>query len=306
MEVVTPVFLLILAGFLAVRGGMLKDVHIDGLMLFTQGIAIPIMLGRALYGLDFAEVFDPGLLSAFYGASVSCFVLGILGARMIFHRRPGEAVAIGFAALFSNSVLLGLAIMERAYGTAALAPNYAIIALHAPANYLLGIAAMEFSRADGRGVAETAGVILRSLARNPLMIGIVTGTGLNLFSVPLPGPVVAAADMVSRAALPAAIFALGGILTRYPFRASLAEAGMVTILSLAVHPAIAWALATQVFDLSQPLVRSAVVTAAMAPGVNAYVFASMYNRATDVAASAILVATGLSVVTASFWLWFLG
>ena len=82
--------------------------------------------------------------------------------------------------------------------------------------------------------------------------------------------------MMADAALPAALFGLGGVLTRYAIRASLAEAGMITALSLVVHPAIAYGLAPGVFDLPQAFVRAAVVTAAMAPGVNTYVFASLY------------------------------
>ena len=110
-----------------------------------------------------APYFDPRLLFSFYLGAVVAFALGILGARRLFHRRPGQAVAIGFGALFSNSVLLGLPIMEHAYGRAALAPNFAIISIHAPFCYLLGTAAMEFARADGRSVAETG----RAVPRNP-------------------------------------------------------------------------------------------------------------------------------------------
>ena len=101
-------------------------------MVFTQSFAIPCLLFRALADLDLGAVFDPRLLLSFYLGAVICFALGILGARRIFRRRPGEAVAIGFGALFSNSVLLGLPIMERAYGAAALAPTFAIISIHAP------------------------------------------------------------------------------------------------------------------------------------------------------------------------------
>lgn len=306
LDVVIPVFLVITAGYAAARSGFFKTEYVDGLMVFTQGIAIPVLLGRALYNLDLAQAFEPRLLLAFYAGSIASFAFGILGARYVFHRRPGEAVAIGFAALFSNSVLLGLPIMQRAYGEAALAPNFVIIALHAPVNYLLGITAMELSRADGRSLMATAGIVARSMFRNSLMIGILIGAGLNLAGITLPVPVLDAVDMVADAALPAAIFGLGGMLTRYSLRASIPEAGMVTLLSLIVHPALTYALCTTVFDLPIEFTRAAVVTAAMAPGVNAYVFANMYNRATDVAASAILMATAFSVLTAAFWLWVLG
>jgi malonate transporter and related proteins len=108
--------------------------------------------------------------------------------------------------------------------------------------------------------------------------------------------------MMAAAALPAALFGLGGVLTRYALRASLAEASMIASLSLLVHPAIALALAAGVFALPPDFVRAAVVTASMAPGVNAYVFASLYSRGQAQAASVVLLATALCVVTVSGWL----
>jgi predicted permease len=41
----------------------------------------------------------------------------------------------------------------------------------------------------------------------------------------------------------------------------------------------------------------------MAPGVNAYLFANMYGSARRVAASAVLIATALSILT--IWAWLL-
>jgi predicted permease len=44
------------------------------------------------------------------------------------------------------------------------------------------------------------------------------------------------------------------------------------------------------------------MTAAMAPGINTYVFANMYGKARRVAASAVLMGTGLSIFTVWVWL----
>ena len=64
---------------------------------------------------------------------------------------------------------------------------------------------------------------------------------------------------------------------------------------------IAWGLG-RFMDLTEAEFRSVVVTASMAPGANAYLFAAMYGRATRVAASAVLLGTALSIVTAAVWL----
>jgi malonate transporter and related proteins len=302
LVVVLPVFLVIGAGYAATRAGLFRPSAVDGLMVFTQNFAIPCLLFRGVATLDLGAVFDPRLLVSFYTGAVVCFILGTLGARRLFGRRPGEAVAIGFGALFSNSVLLGLPIIERAYADGVLAPTFAIIAIHAPFCYLVGITAMEFARADGRGLAGTARAVGNAMFRNALMIGIALGFVVNVMGIALPEPVWGAVNMMAAAALPAALFGLGGVLTRYALRASLAEASMIASLSLLVHPAIALVLAAGVFALPPDFVRAAVVTASMAPGVNAYVFASLYSRGQAQAASVVLLGTAVCVVTASAWL----
>ena len=306
LQTVLPVFLVIGFGYGAVRLKLFPDDMIDALTYFTQRFAIPVLLFAGIARLDLGVVFDWRLLLSFYSGAALCFVLGILGARLLFKRRPGEAVAVGFGALFSNSVLLGLPIMERAYGGEALAANFAIIAIHAPFCYLLGITAMEFARADGRSVPDTARAVAQAMFRNALMIGLALGFAVNLSGLPLPEWAWAAVDMVVRAALPVALFGLGGILSRYAIRKELAEVGMVSTLSLLLHPFIAYVLTAHVFDLPIELVRGTVVTAAMAPGINSYVFANMYGRAEGLAASVVLLATALSVITISGWLWLLG
>jgi malonate transporter and related proteins len=77
---------------------------------------------------------------------------------------------------------------------------------------------------------------------------------------------------------------------------------MVTGLTLIVHPAITFALGKFAFGLTTDQLRSAVVTASAAPGVNAYLFANMYGAARRVAASTVLLATAGTILTAWGWL----
>ncbi|MHA3976827.1 AEC family transporter [Halovulum sp. GXIMD14794] len=302
LQVVLPVFLVTATGYGLVRGGYFKDSLVDGLNRYTQAFAIPMLLFNATRTMDFAAVFNPGMLLSFYIAATTTFTLGIIGARLIFKRRPGEAVAIGFSSLFSNSVILGIPIVERAYGPEALAAAIAIISLHAPFCYFLGITVMEISRADGRSAGDTAKAVLNAMLRNALMVGIALGFAFNLTGATLPAPIQDAVDMVVRSALPVALFALGGVLTRYSIGKSLGEAGMTCVLSLIVHPAITFALAYWAFGLPILFVKAAVTVAAMAPGVNTYIFATLYNRAEGAAASTVMLATFVSLLSVWGWL----
>ncbi len=305
LEVILPVFLVMGFGYLVVWRGLFSDSAVDGLMTFTQNFAIPCLLFLAITQLELSVLLDGRLLLSFYAGATAGFLAGLFGARILFKRPWEDCVAIGFCCLFSNSVLLGLPITERAYGAGALEPNYAIIALHSPFCYALGITVMEVVRNRGRGLRETSTRVLTAMFHNALVIGIALGFAVNISGLPVPGVLGDALDLMVRAAIPAALFALGGVLYRYRPEGDLRTIGFVCAVSLILHPVIVWGMGTAL-ALPQGAFRSAVITAAMAPGVNAYVFANLYGRAKRVAASSVLLSTGLSILSVWFWLALLG
>ncbi|MFV1600812.1 MULTISPECIES: AEC family transporter [unclassified Phaeobacter] len=305
IDVILPVFLVIGAGYIATRRGYFQASHVDGLMKFTQSFAIPCLLFRAIATLDLSASFDPRLLISFYTGAAACFCLGMAGARLIFKREWEDCVAIGFCCLFSNSVLLGLPITERAYGADNLTGNYAIIAFHSPFCYGLGITVMEIVRSRGAGSSKTVKAVLSAMFKNVLILGIALGFVVNLSGLWIPQAVDEALSLVIRAALPAALFALGGVLVQYRPEGDLRAIGFVCAISLMVHPAIVWSMGTAL-KVQPDLFRSGVLNAAMAPGFNAYIFANMYGRAKRVAASSVLIATGSCILTVWLWLLILG
>ncbi|SPF76801.1 hypothetical protein ALP8811_01816 [Aliiroseovarius pelagivivens] len=305
IDIILPVFLVVGFGFLVRWREALSDAAFDGLMKFSQTVAIPCLLFLAIAGLDLGEEVNIPLLISFYSGALIGFFGGLLGARYLFRRPWTDAVAIGFASLFSNSVLLGLPITERAFGADALASNYAIIAFHAPFCYSVGIIAMEIARTNGSGPAQTLRQIVRSMSRNVLVMAIAAGFVVNLTGLALPGVLTEALSLMARAALPTALFALGGVLYVYRPEGDLKIVAYLCILSLIVHPAITWSLGS-LQGLETGAFRSAILTAASAPGINAYVFASFYGVGKRIAATTVLAGTALSVFTVWGWLALLG
>ncbi|MGJ8557573.1 MAG: AEC family transporter [Sulfitobacter geojensis] len=301
LDVILPVFLVIGFGYVAVWRGVFPTAGIDGVLRFAQNFAVPCLLFQAISKIDIAASFDPRLLISFYTGAAACFALGIIGARVFFKRDWEDCIAIGFCCLFSNSVLLGLPIAERAYGPDALTGNFAIIAFHSPFCYGLGITVMEIVRGRGQSAVQLFRSVTRAMFRNALVLGILAGFAVNLSGFMLPGVVDDALSLIARAALPAALFALGGVLIQYKPEGDMKAIAMVCGLSLLVHPAIAWSMGS-VLALDKEQFRAAVLTGAMAPGFNAYIFANMYGRARRIAASAVLIATGSSILSVWFWL----
>ena len=300
LDVIIPVFLIIGFGYCTVWSKLFSTVTIDGLMKFTQNFAIPVLLFDAIAKVDLVNVFDLNLFFSFYVGATAGFLIGFLGSHYIFHRSLEDSVVIGFCCLFSNTVMLGLPITERAYGEEALKHNYAIVSVHAPFCYFLGITVMELIRSTEKSISKKTLVIFKSMFSNALVVGIVLGFLVNILGIDLAKTIQASIDMITAVALPAALFGMGGVLYQYRPEGDIGPITMVCLVSLLLHPVIVWitGLSSGLTDMQM---RSAVITAAMAPGINTYVFANIYGRAKRVASTGVLLSTAFSIGTV--WLW---
>jgi malonate transporter len=302
LDVILPVFLIIGLGYAAARFGGVTAAGVDGIMSYAQSFALPILLFKSIAAIDLGQAYSAGLMLSFYIGAFASFALCFGAARLVFHRPAPDAVAMGFAGYFSNSVLLGLPITQNAYGAGALAGNFAIISIHAPTLYALGILAMVLAQANpSQSAAALARQTLTTILRQPLVIGIICGFAVNLSGLNLPAMATTAVGFMAASAIPAALFGLGGVLLRYRPEGEAGLIATVTFASLVLHPAIAYSLGRYVFDLDTAALRSATLCAAMAPGVNAYVFANLFGLGRRVAASSVLIATALSILT--IWIW---
>ncbi|MFY0596260.1 MAG: AEC family transporter [Cognatishimia sp.] len=301
LNIILPVFILIGIGYAARWVNLITDALVDALMRFAITFAVPALLFQGISKLDLSQNFDPALLSSFYIAAAASFCLGLLGARFLFKRDIEDSIVIGFACLFSNSLMLGLPIAERAYGPEALSGNFAIISIHSLFAYSVGITTMEIVRARGKSVLQTLITVLKGMVSNALVVAITCAFAVNLSGLQIPSAVDDSFDLLARSALPIALFAIGGILRRYRPEGDLRTIFFICLMSLVFHPSLAYVLA-QSMELSTDSLRSVITTASMAPGVNAYLFANIYGRAKRVAASAVLVGTAMSIVSVSVWL----
>ena len=300
LDVIIPVFLIIGCGYCTVWTKLFSLDTIDGLMRFTQNFAIPVLLFDAIAKVDLVTVFDLNLFFSFYLGATIGFLLGFFGSYYLFSRPLEDSVVIGFCCLFSNTVMLGLPITERAYGEDALRHNFAIVSIHAPFCYFLGITVMELVRSSEKNLKRNSIVILKAMFSNALVVGIILGFLVNISEIQLANSIQSSIDMITAVALPAALFGMGGVIYQYRPQGDIGPIIMVCAVSLIIHPTVVWFSGLN-FDLSKTQLRSAVITAAMAPGINTYVFASMYGSAKRVASTGVLVSTALSI--GSIWVW---
>ena len=301
IEVILPVFLIIGIGFIAAKLKWLPSTAVDGVMLFTQRFAIPCLLFNAMANIEISNYFNFLLIISYFTPSLIGFFLGILISRHLLKYSLEKSVVIGFCCLYSNSLMLGLPIMEQAYGTNSLGPNYAIIALNTPFCYVTGIIFMEFVKGRGNGFTSTVGKAVKGIFNNILVLSILLGVLVNVLEVIIPTTIDNAINIIIKAAIPTAIFGLGGVLARYKVNGDILPVLVIAFIALLMKPSLGFYLG-EYNQLDKDSIRAVVLTAAMAPGLNAYIFANMYNTGTKIAATSVLFSTALSVFTLWYWL----
>lgn len=306
INVILPVFALITLGNLAVRFRLFPSDGVRGLVMFVNNFATPCLLFNALAFSDFSETFNWGVIIPFYIGAVTVFFIGLLLATRVFGRNPGEGVASAFSATFTNTVLVGIPIISRAYGEGALPTVFSIIAFHASLLLTFGMLTMELVRRDGAPLHKVLGVAFIRVIKNPLLWGIVFGIGANLLQIRLIEPAQAFVTMMAAAVTPAALFGLGGALNEYRLSENWAQALSMALLKLIVQPVIAWTIMVPILHVDHDVARYGVLLAAMPTGINAFVFATYYNRGVNIATNTILLSTVLSVVSVGVWLYLLG
>jgi malonate transporter and related proteins len=305
LAVIAPIFALISLGYLAVRFRLYPADGVKALIAFVNNFATPCLLFYSISTSDFRAAFNIGIIGPFYIGAILCFIIGIVIARRVFRNRPGVSISVGFAGTFTNTVLVGLPIMTRAYGDAALPVTLSIIGLHGAILLTVGMMTMEFSRRDGQPFGKTLVVATRRVASNPLIWGIAAGIIGSLVNLQFIEPAEAFFSMMSQAVVPAALFGIGGALNEFKLSENWKQALIAALIKLIVHPAIAYVLMIWVLHVPMEIARYGILLASMPAGVNIYVFATYYDRGTSVAANAILIGTILSAVTISTWLFIL-
>ena len=305
INVIIPVFAILGVGYLAVRFRLYPAEGVKGLVAFVNNFATPCLLANAMLTSDFHATFNPKIILPFYVGALFSLLCGALIARNLFKARPGESVSSGFSAMFTNTVLIGIPVVQRAYGSDALPTVFSIIAFHAPALITLGMLVMELVRRDGAPLHRSLVVAATRVVQNPLLWGVALGVAGNLAGIKLPEAGTAFLTMMSAAVLPVALFGLGGALNEYRLSDSWLQATVMSTFKLIVQPAIAYALMVWVLHVPMEYARYGILLAAMPAGINVYVFATYYDRAVNVATNVVLISTVASIFTITAWLYIL-
>lgn len=296
---IAPIIAIVAIGYLSVRFKLLSGDVADSLAGFVLSIALPAFIFRSVvrFGLP-KDLANFGVLFASYFiGALLVLLIAMAVSRYAFDGTRAEQSMSGVGASHSNIVLLGFPAALYILGGRLTLPILLLVATHGVAMALLLGIVLRIRSDKGGEVLTTVGQTLLEHLKSPLLIALIAGILYAVFDAPKPPEAVdTVLRLLARAAVPCALFAMGGMLTRYKFHGHFAPAVAVSVLKLAAFPAIVYALAKPLFGLPMSWVWVAVVLAAMPTGFNMHELMKRSQRGADASSTSIVLSTILSAV----------
>src|SRR6266446_1388310 len=249
-DIVVPMFALMLCGYLAVYVRILGAEGIKGLSNFVFFFAIPALLFHGISTSRGAEHDEIAIVYAYFIACLVLFAATMAAGRLIFRLSLQEQAIMAFTATFSNTVLLGIPIIYTAFDERGLLPVTLITSFHSIVLLTLATTIVEIGEGHGGKFLHSLPKTLLALLRNPLLLAILAGFAMRLLGWHSPVVLDGFLALLTGAAAPCSLFALGATLAGFHLGGAVKETLFLSVMKLVVHPLLVWFMVTEIFPLA--------------------------------------------------------
>jgi predicted permease len=309
LETVLPIFALIALGWgLAASGALARSVG-AGLSDFAAKVGLPILIFDTIASAKMTAAAPWLLWSCYFPGAFLAWTVGHLFAAKALRRDPHTSVIAGIGSAFANTAFIGLPLAQHAYGEHGVLIVSLLLAVHMP--IMMATATILMDRAerithggDGRSPVRVLMQILTNLARQPIVIGVVSGSLFRLSGLSMPALIERPIGMLAQSASPVMLFALGMSLWSHGVKGEVSTAVAATVCKLALMPAAVLGLAL-LLGLERSNIGPLVLIAALPSGINVHMVAIQFRSNERLASTTVVMATVASVVTSSLWLAYL-
>ena len=301
VDLVLPVFAVIVTGWLAGQLGYISRSLADGLVHFAYNVAMPALLFVTVAQEPARHLLEWRFLLAFGGGSILCFVLVLMVVRIGWGRDLRSGTMFGMSAAMTNTGFVALPVLHAIYGQPAVLPAAIATLFVAAVMFPLNVVLLEIG--PGRhGPPASAAVLAKQIVLNPMVLSTTLGLMWTIAGLRLPAPLVAYLNIFAGALTPCALFAIGLGLSMEGLRSNLAASAVLAAVKLAIMPLVVYGLCVAV-GLNPLYTIAAVVCGAVPTAKTVYILAGEYKVEEPLVAATVSMTTLLSVVTLLGWLY---
>ena len=296
-----PVVLLIGIGFAAGRLKLIRGEAVRDLSNLVFLVLVQALLFRTMATADLARL-DLRSVALYYIVAGAMFF-----ALLLIRGLNSRSAVLALAAIFSNTLMIGVPLVQLAYGQAGLVHLFTLISMHALILLTLATVVLELlvareQAAAGQGprrhIAATVAQAVKNAILHPVPLPIIAGFLYSLTGWGLHPVVERPLKLLGDAFGPVALVLVGVTLAQTAIGLHLRGALAISVLKTILHPLLMWGAGRALGLTGLPLAVM-VVAAALPVGANVFLFSQRYHKAEELVTASVAVSTAMAVVTIS-------
>jgi predicted permease len=297
----SPIFGIILLGFLACKCNLLAQEESAILNKFVYFISFPSLLFVVMAKAPMEKIFYWDFIGAWGLGLFATFIVTAIISAVLWKESLSRLSINCLNTTCSSTAFMGVPLIYITFGqeatvAAIIATTFLVAIIISLSIFLIEL--------DQDGNTSATGIVRNigaSLARNPLMMGAVLGILCSAL-ITLPKPVDQLFDMVGKAAIPISLFSIGLFIAGQSLaeiKKSLFQVNVLILVKLVIHPLINWFLIDQFFTLDPVWSAITIILAGLPPATTCFVIAQRYNVSVSETASMTVLSTLYSVISIS-------
>lgn len=294
LEALTPIFAIILLGFLISRTSISSQEVWQGLERLTYYLFFPALLVGRLSQTNF-EVNELLEIGYVLGFALFVFTILFIGLRKFIARNQGSLSSVYQGSIRFNTYI-GLACVEALYGDNGLTLAALCLVVYIPLVNVLSVISISASGGGNRWVVVTGSVLT-----NPLVLACLIGMGLSFYNMEVPDLGWEIIEVLSRPALPLGLLAVGAGIHFVAFGDQTWQLVVALFCKLLAFPALV-VVATLLFKMAPGLSAVLLLLTCLPAPPSAYILARQLGGNVSLMANIITLQTLFAFFTIPLWI----
>lgn len=298
-----PIFLIMVLGWFLMRIGLFNKEFNKVADKYVFKVALPVLLFKDIATADIRSDFNLTFV-LFCMITTTIMFLAIWGLSYIFIKDKTQVGAFAQASARGSAAVLGIAFINNIYGNSGMAPLMIVSAV--PLYNILSVIILTFSADMGESVDKGANIrkACLNVVKNPIIIGIFLGLPFSILGISIPQIPLKAVTSIAQTATPVALLVVGAGFEGAKAIKKLKLTSIATFIKLVLLPLIFFPFAIAFGFRGSELVAILVMLGSPTT-VTCYIMAKNMGNDDVLSSSIVVMATLLSSVTLTGWIFVL-
>lgn len=303
LNATAPVFLVMILGWVLMRIHFFNEEFVRIADQYVFKVALPVLLFQDIATARITEILDVRFI-LFCMISTILMFLAVWLFSWLFIRDRSMVGAFAQASARGSAAILGIAFVQNIYGDSGMAPLMIVSAV--PFYNILSVVILTFHSREQAGLDKKAQIqkACVNVAKNPIIWGILAGLPFALLNISIPVIPAKAISYVANTATPIALLTIGASFQGSRALSKWKPALAASLIKLLVLPAVFFPFALYFGFRGSELVAILIMLASPTT-VSCYIMAKNMGNDEVLTSSVIVLATLLSSVTLTGWVYFL-